>query len=90
MTRTEWIRNEDEIESKIEDLEDRYKYIQKVWLTLYKNNVKQLESVETMAATFKKLQSTDTEKYLYALEDFVEFMEKATIYVKPTQTTAKE
>ena len=84
MTRTEWTRMEDEIESKIEDLEDRYKYIQTVWLKLYENNVTQLESVEAMAATFKELQTTDTEKYLDTLEDFVEHMEEATIYVKPT------
>ena len=60
------------------------KYIQTVWLKLYENNVTQLESVEAMAATFKELQTTDTEKYLYALEDFVEHMEEATTYVKPT------
>jgi hypothetical protein len=74
----------------VEDLEDRYNYIQGVWHTLYVDNAKQLESVKAMAAQFKKLQTTDTGKYLDSLEEFVEFMEESSLYVKPNQTTAKE
>jgi hypothetical protein len=90
MTRTQWLRTGDEIKHQIEDLEDRYNYIQSVWSTLYANNAKQLESVKAMAAQFKKLQTTDTEKYLDSLEEFVEFMEESSLYVKSNQTTAKE
>ena len=90
MTRTEWIRTGDESEHQIEDLEDRYNYIKGVWRTLYVNNAKQLEGVKAVAAHFEKLQTTDTEKYLHRLEEFVEFMEEATIYVNQNQTTAKE
>tara|TARA_R110001606_G_scaffold10730_2_gene46254 strand:+ start:355 stop:741 length:387 start_codon:yes stop_codon:yes gene_type:complete len=90
MTRTEWIRMEEEIEARIEDLEDRCSYINKVWRKLYGGLPKQRESIDRMAEQFKELQTTDTEKYLDALEDFVKYMEESSLYVEPKQTTAKE
>jgi uncharacterized coiled-coil protein SlyX len=90
MTRTEWIRMEEEIEARIEDLEDRCSYINKVWRKMYGGMPKQREAIDRMAEQFKALQTTDTEKYLDVLEDFVEFMEESSLYVKPKQTTAKE
>ena len=84
MTRTEWIRMEEEITNQIEDLEDRYNYIRKVWSTMYGNAPKQQEAIKAMAARFEELQTTDLEKYVDTLEDFVEYMEEASIYVKPT------
>lgn len=83
MTRTEWTRMEDEIEARIEDLEDRCSYINKVWRGMYSRSPKQMEAVTRMAKQFKELQTTDTEKYIDALEDFVEFMEESSLYVKP-------
>ena len=90
MTRTEWIRMEEEIEARIEDLEDRCSHINKVWRKMYGGMPKQREAIDRMAEQFKALQTTDTEKYLDVLEDFVEFMEESSLYVKPKQTTAKE
>ena len=90
MTRTEWTRMEDEIEARIEDLEDRCSYINKVWRKMYGGLPKQREAIDRMAEQFKALQTTDTEKYLDVLEDFVEYMEESSLYVEPKQTTAKE
>ena len=90
MTRTEWTRMEDEIEARIEDLEDRCSYINKVWRKMYGGLPKQREAIDRMAEQFKELQTTDTEKYLDVLEDFVEYMEESSLYVEPKQTTAKE
>jgi uncharacterized coiled-coil protein SlyX len=90
MTRTEWTRMEDEIEARIEDLEDRCSYINKVWRKMYGGMPKQREAIDRMAEQFKALQTTDTEKYLDVLEDFVEYMEESSLYVEPKQTTAKE
>jgi uncharacterized coiled-coil protein SlyX len=83
MTRTEWLRIEDEIEARIKDLEDRCSYINKVWCEMYRGLPKQMEAVTHIAKQFKELQTTDTEKYLDALEDFVEHMEESSLYVKP-------
>ena len=90
MTKTEWTRMEEEIEARIEDLEDRCSYINKVWRNMYGGMPKQREAIDQMAEQFKALQTTDTEKYLDVLVDFVEYMEESSIYVEPKQTTAKE
>tara|TARA_B110000879_G_C10803800_1_gene367625 strand:+ start:233 stop:481 length:249 start_codon:yes stop_codon:yes gene_type:complete len=81
---------EDEIEARIEDLEDRCSYINKVWRKMYVGMPTQKAAIDRMAEQFKELQTTDTEKYLDVLEDFVEFMEESSLYVEPKQTTAKE
>jgi uncharacterized coiled-coil protein SlyX len=90
MTYTEWFRIDVEIEARIEELEDRCSHINKVWRKQYGGMPKQRKAMEEMAERFKKLQTTDTEKYLDALEDFVDYMEESSLYVKPKQTTAKE
>jgi len=53
-----------------------------VWRDLYSDNIRQSVSVETMRENFEKIKDTSTEKYLDVLEQFVEYMEKASIYKK--------
>ena len=83
MTRTEWTKMEDEIEARIEDLENRCSYINKVWRKMYRGMPKQTEAIEHMAKQFQELQTTDAEKYIDTLEDFVEYMEESSLYKKP-------
>jgi len=39
--------------------------------------------MESMAARFQTIKDTNTEQYLDVLEEFVEYMEKASIYKRP-------
>ena len=81
-TKEEWAERALKAEAKVADLEDRYGYIEEVWRDLYSDNIRQSASIETMRENFEKIRDTSTEKYLDVLEQFVEYMEKASIYKK--------
>ena len=81
-TKEEWAERAMKAEAKVADLEDRYGYIEEVWRDLYSDNIRQSVSVDSMRETFEKIRDTNTEKYLDVLEQFVEYMEKASIYKK--------
>jgi hypothetical protein len=81
-TKEEWAERALKAEAKVADLEDRYGYIEEVWRDLYSDNIRQSVSIETMRENFEKIRDTSTEKYLDVLEQFVEYMEKASIYKK--------
>ena len=81
-TKEEWAERALKAEAKVADLEDRYGYIEEVWRDLYSDNVRQSVGIETMRENFEKIRDTSTEKYLDVLEQFVEYMEKASIYKK--------
>ena len=81
-TKEEWAERAMKAEAKVADLEDRYGYIEEVWRDLYSDNIRQSVSIEAMRENFEKIRDTSTEKYLDVLEQFVEYMEKASIYKK--------
>ena len=81
-TKEEWAERAMKAEAKVVDLEDRYGYIEEVWRDLYSDNVRQSVSVDFIRETFEKIRDTNTEKYLDVLKQFVEYMEKASIYKK--------
>ena len=81
-TKEEWAERAMVAEAKLADLEGRYGYIEEVWRDLYSDNIRQSMSVESIKDSFEKIRDTNTEKYLDVLEQFVEYMEKASIYKK--------
>ena len=81
-TKEEWAERAMAAEAKLADLEGRYGYIEEVWRDLYSDNIRQSMSVESIKDSFEKIRDTNTEKYLDVLEQFVEYMEKASIYKK--------
>ena len=81
-TKEEWAERAMKAEAKAADLEDRYGYIEEVWRDLYSDNIRQSVSVDSIRENFEKIRDTNTEKYLDVLEQFVEYMEKASIYKK--------
>jgi len=81
-TKEEWAERAMKAEAKVADLEDRYGYIEEVWRDLYSDSIRQSVSVDSIRETFEKIRDTNTEKYLDVLEQFVEYMEKASIYKK--------
>ena len=81
-TKEEWAERALKAEAKVADLEDRYGYIEEVWRDLYSDNIRQSVSVDAIKDSFEMLRDTNTEVYLDVLEQFVEYMEKASIYKK--------
>ena len=81
-TKEEWAERAMKAEAKVADLEDRYGYIEEVWRDLYSDSIRQSVSVDSIRENFEKIRDTNTEKYLDVLEQFVEYMEKASIYKK--------
>ena len=79
-TKEEWAERAMKAEAKVADLEDRYGYIEEVWRDLYSDNIRQSVSVDAIKDSFEMLRDTNTEVYLDVLEQFVEYMEKASIY----------
>ena len=82
-TKEEWAERAMKAEARLKDVEERYSYIEDVWNDLYGTITQQRHSMESMAARFQTIKDTNTEQYLDVLEEFVEYMEKASIYKRP-------
>ena len=82
-TKEEWAVRAFAAEAKLKDVEERYSYIEDVWNDLYGTITQQRHSMESMATRFQTIKDTNTEQYLDVLEEFVEYMEKASIYKRP-------
>ena len=82
-TKEEWAERAMKAEARLKDVEERYGYIEDVWNDLYGTITRQRHSMESMATRFQTIKDTNTEQYLDVLEEFVEYMEEASIYKRP-------
>ena len=89
-SKQEWAQRALKAESKIAELEDRYGYIEEVWNDLYSRHAKQSMSINSMRERFQKIRDTNTEQYLDVLEEFVTYMEKASMYRMPESKKESE